>query len=79
MLQKTLRQAQGDGERDAVGMFTVSFADWSNAVTILWQRPAGCYWEFYYDRTGSIKFALAVLDRDDDAEHVWSELNGVRL
>ena len=65
-------------ERDAVGMFTVSWADWSNAVTILWQRKPGCYWEFYYDRTGCVKFAVAVLDRDDPAapQRIWNELNG---
>jgi len=77
VLSKTLRQGRGDGERDAVGILTVSFADWSNSPAILWQREGSCYWEFYYGRTGSVRFAVAVLDRNDSKawKRIWNELN----
>ena len=65
-------------ERDLIGVFAVSWIDWTNGQALLWQRTPAAYFEFYQSRSGRREFALAALDRNDAGapERIWNELNG---
>jgi hypothetical protein len=65
-------------DRDVVGIFTVSWSDWTGSEALFWQQAPGGYFEFYCSRTGVRRYALAALDRTDPASPstTWAELNG---
>jgi hypothetical protein len=66
-------------ERDLIGLFAISWVDWTNADVLMWQTSElDTYFEFYDARAGKKRFAVAALDRDDaDAPmRIWKELNG---
>ena len=64
-------------ERDLIGVFTISWADWDNGNMIFWQHSPGAYMEIYQSRSGSKEFAFAALDRNNlpDIRQYWNELN----
>jgi len=65
-------------ERDQIGVFLMSAIDWTNGDSVFWCRPYEGYFEFYHQRAGTKKFAIAALDKNDpDApKRIWNELNG---
>ena len=65
-------------ERDLVGFFTVSWAEWSTGSMIFRQHSQPTAFCEFYPGNGMKKFAIGVLDKNDgDApKRVWNELNG---
>ena len=65
-------------ERDLIGVFTMAWAEWTNGSMIFWQRPQPTTFCEFYVGTGTKKFAIGSLDRNDpDApKRIWNELNG---
>ncbi|MDO8587506.1 MAG: GxGYxYP family putative glycoside hydrolase [Armatimonadota bacterium] len=64
--------------RDLIGLYTCSWLDWDSGDCTLWRREKSAYLEFYHQRKGFKKFAVAALDRNDKEAptRLWKELNG---
>jgi len=64
-------------DRDMIGLITMAWADWTSGEMLCWQRTPGTFYEFFHSRSGTKKFAVAALDRNDtDApQRIWNELN----
>ncbi|MDO8588211.1 MAG: GxGYxYP family putative glycoside hydrolase [Armatimonadota bacterium] len=65
--------------RDLIGLYTISWGDWNSGDVVMWRRPESAYFEFYHQKAGTKKFAVAALDRNDSGapKRIWRELNGV--
>ncbi|MDO8587503.1 MAG: GxGYxYP family putative glycoside hydrolase [Armatimonadota bacterium] len=71
----------GGKDRDLMGVFVYSWADWNSGDGTFRSRTPGLYIEFYHHRAGARKFAIAALDKteQDAPMHIWKELNGEGL